>query len=147
MIQDSLWLDAFAGTGAVGIEALSRGAKHVIFNDRDHVACQVVRDNFERCGIEKGFTLVKKDVFVLLRNPPSDLCRRPVNVLFLDPPYGFGRYQKLLRKSLDSPLVDKETLIVLEIFKKTGVDFIPDELFVKPALRSGDSHLLMMSPS
>lgn len=79
MLQGSLWLDAFAGTGAVGIEALSRGAEHVIFNDRDRIAYQVVRDNLERCGIEEGCTLVRKDVFVLLRTPSQSLqktCQR-----------------------------------------------------------------------
>ena len=94
MITDSLWLDAFAGSGAVGIEALSRGAKHVVFNDRDRVALKVTEENLELCGISTGFTMFRKDVFVLLRNPPDSISRRPLNVLFLDPPYDFGRYRR-----------------------------------------------------
>jgi len=123
-LVDSLWLDAFAGSGAVGIEALSRGAQHVLLNDRDRFACQVIRVNLERCGISTGFSILQKDVFGLLRDPPSSLAGRSLSVLFLDPPYDFGRYRKLLSKALASPLVDKNTLMILEIFKKTQLDII-----------------------
>jgi 16S rRNA (guanine966-N2)-methyltransferase len=144
-LMDSLWLDAFAGSGAVGIEALSRGAQHVIFNDRDRLAHKVIRSNLERCGISTGFTVLQKDVFVLLRDPPASLSGRPLSVLFLDPPYDFGRYRKLLLKAIASCLVDENTLVVLEVFKKTKLEFIPKELCVLRTLKSGDSHLLLLS--
>ena len=145
MLANSYWLDAFAGSGAVGIEALSRGAKHVVFNDRDRFACKAVEDNLEHCGIYKDFTLLRKDTFVLLRDPPAQLSRRAVSVLFLDPPYDFGRYRKLLAKALASPLVDKRTLLILEVFKKTKLEFIPDEICLTRTLKCGDSHLLFLS--
>ena len=145
MLASSYWMDAFAGSGAVGIEALSRGAKHVVFNDRDRFACKVVEENLERCGISTDFTLIQKDVFVLLRNPPAKLCLGPLSVLFLDPPYDFGRYRKLLTKALASPLVDRKTLLILEVFKKTKLEFIPEEIRVKKTFKGGDSHLLLLS--
>ena len=144
-LKASFWLDAFAGSGAIGIEALSRGAEHVIFNDRDHIACKAVEDNLRRCGISSGYSLVRKDVFVLLRNPPRHVSGRTLDVLFLDPPYDFGRYRKLLTKLLESPLVGRKTLVILEIFKKTKLDFIPQELSLLRTLKAGDSHLLLLS--
>ena len=145
MLRSSFWLDAFSGSGAVGIEALSRGAEHVVFNDRDRLAHKVAVGNIERCGISEGFTMLQKDVFVLLMDPPTILLHRPLDVLFLDPPYDFGRYRKLLVKSLASPLVDGNTLLVLEIFKKTRLEFMPDELCVTRTLKGGDSHLIFLS--
>jgi len=145
LVMNSLWLDAFAGSGAVGIEALSRGAQHVLFNDRDRFAHEVIRSNLERCGVSTGFTVLQKDVFVLLRDPPASFASRPLGVLFLDPPYDFGRYRKLLLKAIDSRLVDHRTLLVLEIFKKTKLEFIPEELYVSRTLKGGDSHLLFLS--
>lgn len=145
VIRNSLWLDAFAGSGVVGIEALSRGAECIVFNDRDRYACNVVEDNLNQCGVSTGFFLFRKDVFVLLRDPPTALSGRSMDVLFLDPPYDFGRYGKLLKKTLASPMVDRKTLVILEIFKKTRLDFIPDELCVTRTLKGGDSHLLFLA--
>jgi 16S rRNA (guanine966-N2)-methyltransferase len=144
LVVDSFWLDAFAGSGAVGIEALSRGARHIAFNDRDQVSCRVIKENLERCEITSGFSLHRKDIFVFLRNPPPHLAGETLNVLFMDPPYDFGRYQKLLKKAIGSPLVTEKTLLVLEIFKKTKVNFLPSELSVVRRLKGGDSHILFL---
>jgi 16S rRNA (guanine966-N2)-methyltransferase len=140
-------LDAFAGTGAVGIEALSRGAKHVVFNDRDRSAYKSVEDNLIRCGVTTGFSVLHKDVFVLLRNPPRVFSNRPLDILFLDPPYDFGRYHKLLTKALSSQVIDEKTLVILELFKKEKLDFIPPDLSLRQTLKAGDSHLLFLSRS
>jgi 16S rRNA (guanine966-N2)-methyltransferase len=148
MLAGSIWLDAFAGTGAVGIEALSRGAKHVVFNDRDRSACKAVEDNLIRCGVTTGFSVLHKDVFVLLRTPPPRVfSNRPLDILFLDPPYDFGRYHKLLKKALSSQVIDEKTLVILELFKKEKLDFIPTDLSIRQTLKAGDSHLLFLSRS
>jgi len=145
MLAGSIWLDAFAGTGAVGIEALSRGAKHVVFNDRDRSAYKAVEDNLNRCGVTTGFSVLRKDVFVLLRNPPKVFSNRSLDILFLDPPYDFGRYHKLLKKALSSQVIDEKTLVILELFKKEKLDFIPPDLSIRQTFKAGDSHLLFLS--
>jgi 16S rRNA (guanine966-N2)-methyltransferase len=137
-------LDGFAGSGAVGIEALSRGARHVVFNDRERLACQIVQENLQRCNLSTGFSIHRRDTFALLRDPPPVPEERALSVLFLDPPYDFGRYRKLLAKALMSPLVDKKTLLILEIFKKTKLDFLPDGVSEIKTLKGGDSHLLFL---
>jgi 16S rRNA (guanine(966)-N(2))-methyltransferase RsmD len=75
-------LDVFAGTGAVGIEALSRGAAHVTFVERDRRAMTLIAANLERCGLSGGYTIE--------RGSAEDVLSRlaPVyDVVFLDPPY------------------------------------------------------------
>ena len=143
-VNGSRWVDAFAGSGSVGIEALSRGADHVFFSDRDPTAVRILKTNLERCGIESGFSVVKKDVFVLLRKPPLELLPDPVDFLFFDPPYDFGRYRKLMEKTLTSALVDERTVIILELFKKNPADFVPEGMELSRRLTGGDSHLLFL---
>jgi 16S rRNA (guanine966-N2)-methyltransferase len=74
-------LDAFAGTGALGLEALSRGAAHASFLERDRAALDAVRANVAACGAGARATVHPGDA---LRPPPG----RPCALLFLDPPYG-----------------------------------------------------------
>ncbi|HTU46512.1 MAG TPA: 16S rRNA (guanine(966)-N(2))-methyltransferase RsmD [Bryobacteraceae bacterium] len=74
------FLDAYAGTGAVGIEALSRGAKHVIFIERHAPALAVLRENLRALDIAAEITVVRGSAAVLLPNYRADIA-------FLDPPY------------------------------------------------------------
>ena len=74
-------LDAYAGTGAVGIEALSRGASHVTFVERDPRAAALIRDNLARCGVRDGYTVLRVD----LETAPA--WPAPFDLVFLDPPY------------------------------------------------------------
>jgi 16S rRNA (guanine966-N2)-methyltransferase len=75
-------LDAFAGTGAVGIEAISRGAGHVTFAERDRRAIDLISANLAHCGVTDGYAIIR-----------VDLGRRPLpfeaafDLIFLDPPY------------------------------------------------------------
>src|SRR5579875_23618 len=79
-IEGSVFLDAYAGSGAVGIEALSRGARHVIFIERNAKALEILRDNLRSLGIEKEARVVRGGAAVLLPNYKADLA-------FVDPPY------------------------------------------------------------
>ena len=79
-IEGVVFLDAYAGTGAVGIEALSRGAGRVIFIERSAKAIEVLRDNVRALGVEKEVTVVRGTLGVLLPNYPADIA-------FVDPPY------------------------------------------------------------
>lgn len=79
-ISGSVFLDAYAGSGAVGIEALSRGARHVILIERSAKALEVLRGNLHSLEIEKEVTVVRGSAAVLLPNYKADIT-------FLDPPY------------------------------------------------------------
>lgn len=79
-IQGSSFLDAYAGTGAVGIEALSRGARHVYFLERNRVALEAIRENLASLNIERSATVVAGPVLLTLE-------KYPAQIVFLDPPY------------------------------------------------------------
>ncbi len=79
-IAGTVFLDAYAGTGAVGIEALSRGARHVILIERNATALRIIRENLASLGIEDQVSIVRGSAAALLRNYPCDIA-------FIDPPY------------------------------------------------------------
>src|ERR1700758_2335133 len=83
----SVWLDLFAGTGAVGIEALSRGASQVSFVESSAPAARVVRQNLDSLGLEAGFTVVQGDVIKALKKIEATA---KLDFVFLDPPYEFA---------------------------------------------------------
>ena len=79
-VRGAAVLDAFAGTGAVGLEALSRGAARVTFIERDPRVIRVLKENIRRCGAENACAIVNRDVLAAGVSGPFD-------VVFLDPPY------------------------------------------------------------
>jgi len=83
-IEGAIFLDAYAGTGAVGIEALSRGARHVFFLERSRGAIEVIRENLVSLGLEPRSTVVTGPVLLTLGRDPAD-------IFFLDPPYDLER--------------------------------------------------------
>ncbi len=83
-IEGAVFLDAYAGTGAVGIEALSRGARHAIFLEKDRIAVETIHDNLAMLKIERRATLVKGPVLLTLGRSAAEF-------VFLDPPYTVER--------------------------------------------------------
>src|SRR5262245_30455429 len=80
-------LDAYAGTGAVGIEALSRGASHVVFLERDRRAAGLIEENLARCGVRSGYAIIRAPVARGARTLAADPAFVPFDVILLDPPY------------------------------------------------------------
>src|SRR5918996_537270 len=77
-------LDGYAGTGAVGIEAISRGAAHVSFVERNRRAAALIAENLAVCGVEQGYTIHCGDVVTTLRRLPPE---ERFDLILLDPPY------------------------------------------------------------
>jgi len=141
-VVGSKWLDAFAGSGAVGIEALSREARHVIFNDISRDALRLMEKNLQTAGIEEGFEIRGLDVFSLFRRVDMS----DVDFVFLDPPYDFGRYEKLLEKMCSLCKLQPRVQVIVEVFKKTVIE-PPDCLRLVREVESGDSRLLFLKPA
>lgn len=93
-VLDSRWLDLFAGTGAVGIEALSRGAEFVRFIDINRTASEVVRGNLERTHLAAKADVVRMDAFAYLRQRPDTTYQ----YIYIAPP----QYKDLWQDALDS---------------------------------------------
>ncbi len=76
-------MDVGAGTGAVGIEAISRGAAHVTFVEQDPRACRLIDANLRHCGVTGGYTMVR----AAFDGPSVETVRQAFDIIFLDPPY------------------------------------------------------------
>ena len=112
-IADSVWLDLFAGSGAVGIEALSRGARSVYFIESNPRAVGTIRDNLSSLAIDEGYEISEREVSTALRMLDSqavvcDFC-------FLDPPYRkMGDYEQVLGFLSQSRILKPESLVIAE---------------------------------
>jgi 16S rRNA (guanine(966)-N(2))-methyltransferase RsmD len=88
----SRFCDGYAGSGAVGIEALSRGAAHVTFVERDRRAARLIETNLAGCGVAADYTIDVADVVTALRRRAADAF----DVIWLDPPYDLGNLEAAL---------------------------------------------------
>lgn len=116
-LEGSVWLDLFAGTGAVGIEALSRGAKQVYFVETSAAAVKLIERNLQSLGIVAGYKILRDDLSGVLWR----LQRQHVaaDVVFLDPPYRMQHaYEETLTALAESSLVWAMSLVVAEHEKK-----------------------------
>ncbi len=141
-VRDSVWVEPFAGSGAVGIEALSRGARQIILNDRSSESLQLIRKNLKTCQVQRGYPLHHRDAFVFLRKFDGP----EVDFIFLDPPYRFGRHEKLLKTVQRLPGLKDTTWIILEIDRKMKLEFVSEHLVIFRTLRVGNSQLVFLSP-
>lgn len=104
-------LDAFAGSGQLGIEAISRGAAACVFVDKEREAAEVVRRNVTTLGISAVSTVLCQDTLTFLRN-----TKEKFDLIFIDPPYGSGLQAAALE--LCVPLLNAGGIIVCETDEK-----------------------------
>ena len=115
-LAGSVWLDLYAGTGAVGIEAISRGAAMVYFVESAASAAELIRKNLESLKVTSGFEVLKVDVGRALHALEG---RTAANFVYLDPPYRLEtEYEKTLETLSRSPIVGVTTLVIAEHLKK-----------------------------
>ncbi len=111
-VEGSTVLDLFAGSGQLGLEALSRGAAFCHFNDMDKKAVEVIRKNISACGFEK-----KSSVTCNLYNDCVTICKGKglrFSLVLLDPPYQKGLLAAALQKLRDEDLLTEDALILCE---------------------------------
>ena len=114
-VEDASVLDLFAGSGAMGLEALSRGARRCVFVESDRVACAVIRDNLEKLRLT-GAVVQQRDAFQALREERA--AGRSYDLVLVDPPYGaWPELQDRLAEALP-PLVSPDGLLVVETSAK-----------------------------
>jgi 16S rRNA (guanine966-N2)-methyltransferase len=116
-LHDCVWLDLYAGTGAVGIEALSRGARQVYFVESAKKHARLLRENLESLRISIGYELHERDVAQAL--PLLDSTGVVGDFVFLDPPYRMhGSYERTLGYLSQSRLLQPSTIVIAEHEKK-----------------------------
>jgi 16S rRNA (guanine966-N2)-methyltransferase len=112
-VQDSVWLDLFAGSGAIGIEALSRGARSVSFIESSGAAARTIRKNLQTLEIEEGFEVIEREATTALRM--LDAQAVSYDFCFLDPPYRkMGDYEQILGFLSQSRLITPESQVIAE---------------------------------
>ncbi len=129
-------LDGFAGTGALGIEALSRGAGDVTFVDSDPRAARLITENVSRCGIVEGYAIIRAGLTAASLAPIAD---RRFDLILLDPPYDVPDIERVLVAL--SPLLAPGGVLVLEHARRRPAPRTAGSLVCTRELISGDSAL------
>ncbi|MDR0983830.1 MAG: RsmD family RNA methyltransferase [Ruminococcus sp.] len=109
-IRDKIILDLFCGTGALGIEALSRGASFALFVDNSPVSLDLARKNVAACGFEEKARFVLSDAVKFLKNTDEKF-----DITFLDPPYNRGILQKIIPLCTGKIIAEHESDLDLQI--------------------------------
>jgi 16S rRNA (guanine(966)-N(2))-methyltransferase RsmD len=139
-LEGSVWFDLYAGTGAVGIEALSRGAGKVYFVDSSKAAAEVIAANLKSLRISSGFQIVKADAAKSLRQLEAAGCI--ADCVFLDPPYSMqGEYTKTLAALAPSKLLGERCIVIAEHQKRFDPGEASGELRRYRKLLQGDAAL------
>ena len=116
-LADTVFLDVFAGTGAVGIEALSRGARTVYFIESTKKAANLIRENLRSLRITEGYEVIEREVAPALRLLDAEAVS--ADFCFLDPPYSRrGAYEQTLGFLSQSRLLKPASIVVAEHEKK-----------------------------
>ena len=137
VVEGARIVDLFAGTGAMGIEALSRGADHCVFVEKDRAALQVLRTNIKNLNLESRTSVISGDAVLVAGQ------QRDVDVLIADPPYGYNEWSTLLENveaglvvlESDRPVGDIDGWDTIRE-KKYGRTFVA---FLERAVGSGDT--------
>lgn len=110
---DSVWLDLFAGTGAVGIEALSRGARQVYFVESEKKAARVIRENLQSLNISDGAEVLERETIQALRLLETQAVA--CDFAYIDPPYeAHGAYAHTLDFIAQSQLMNAKGVVIAE---------------------------------
>jgi 16S rRNA (guanine966-N2)-methyltransferase len=139
-LEGTVWLDLFAGTGALGVEALSRGAAMVYFVEASAKAAALIRKNLRAVGAESGFQVLQQDVLKGL----SHLAKLGVaaDFAFLDPPYALhATYEQTLEAISGRGVVKPEGVVIAEHDKRFDPGEDPGVLSRYRKLVQGDAAL------
>lgn len=132
-------LDAYAGTGAIGIEALSRGAAHATFVDRDPRALKLIEENLKHCGVSDRYAIIR----IRLGATPQSLAPESFDLAVLDPPYDEPDLAAAVAAA--GPLIAPGGLLVLEHGRRRPAPDSAAGLIRTRDVRSGDSALAFYS--
>lgn len=139
-VEGSTFLDAYAGTGAVGIEAISRGARDVVFVEHHRAAAQLIKENLADLKVEGGCWVMSTSVISSLEKLADEGAR--FDFVFLDPPYEEIReYHHTLRELSRSPLLSEASLVIVEHSRHCFLEEKYGKLRQTRLLRRGDSQL------
>lgn len=125
-ITDCDFLDLFSGSGAIGIEALSRGARYAAFVENNKEAIECIKSNLKSTKLEEGRVLFM-DVASSIR--ALELEGKVFDIIFMDPPYNKGLEEEVIRTLQNSNIIYLNTIIIVEASIETSFSFLDDTKF------------------
>ena len=138
-VQGARVLDICAGSGAVGIEALSRGAVQATFVDDSRKACAIIKQNLSALKITEGAQIINRDAIAAIKILPASGIR--FNIAYLDPPYSMGIYEPIIIKISECGLLNTGGILVAEHGSKTTLADSYGKMCKYRDLKQGDSCL------
>ncbi len=123
-LYDTIFLDLFAGSGAIGIEALSRGAKSAVFVENNRSAIDCITSNLKACHMLEQGKIMQMDCIEAIRN----LDRRGFvfDYVFMDPPYGFEHERRILIELSKGNIISEDTIIIVEANLETDFSYLKE---------------------
>lgn len=111
-LTETSFLDLFAGSGSVGIEAASRGAKEIVFIEKDKKIAVVAQKNIVACNLDKSCRIIARDISVGL----GELFKNEYefDFVFADPPYSRGLVEKTIELLKENPVFKEESVVVIQ---------------------------------
>ena len=122
-VYDSVFLDLFSGSGGIGIEALSRGAREGFFVEKNPKAMSCIKANLKFTRLESRAVTITRDVMDALYRLEGE---KVFDIIFMDPPYDRGYEKSVLRYLAESDLVYEDTMIIVEASKDTDFTYVKD---------------------
>lgn len=127
MIQGELpgaeFLDLFAGSGGIGLEAVSRGAAHATFVEQNRKAAACIQENIQFTKFTQESTLLTMDVLAALERLEG---QKVFDVIFMDPPYGQQLERRVLEQLANSSILTKDTLVIAEASLDTDLSYVEE---------------------
>lgn len=125
-LPDAVFIDLYSGSGGIGIEALSRGARHAYFVDNNKNALACIQDNLQHTKLVDRATILRQDVLSALHG----IHEREADVIFMDPPYEHDYEQEVLQILSNVPYVTEHTLIVVEASLESDFSYLEQMGFI-----------------
>ena len=117
--SNGYFLDLFAGSGSLGLEAISRGAKYCYFYEIAKEVIKTLESNCLKICKYNNYKIIKKDITKSF----FEEIDNPLSVIFIDPPYTLAPFENILHNLLKANLILKDTIIIIESEKKTKINF------------------------
>lgn len=130
-IPGCVFVDLFSGSGGIGIEALSRGAKKAYFVENAPKAVSCIQDNLHFTKFTEQAVLLKQDVCAAL----GGIFEKEADIVFMDPPYGEGQERRVLETLSHMKYVTEDTLIIVECALDTDLSYLEDMGFVSERVK------------
>jgi len=140
-VPGSVFVDLFSGSGAIGIEAISRGAAKAYFVENAPAALQCINQNLQFTKFANRAIVIKQDAVLAV----SAIHEKHLDVIFMDPPYGQGHVERVLSALKGLSSVDEETLIIAEEARREDFSFAQDLGFeiVKEKVYKTNKHVFL----